>query len=51
MRSRLVATVLIALVTLPLLVPQARAQNALVVSVWGENSLMRSRRATLRSSA
>jgi putative spermidine/putrescine transport system substrate-binding protein len=37
MRSRLVVTVLIALVTLPLLVPQARAQNALVVSVWGGN--------------
>jgi len=36
MRSRLVA-ILVALLTLPLLVPQARAQNALVVSVWGGN--------------
>jgi putative spermidine/putrescine transport system substrate-binding protein len=36
MRPRLVVTVLIALVTLSL-VPPARAQNALVVSVWGGN--------------
>ena len=36
MRSRLVVTLFVALLTLPLLVPPARAQNALVVSVWGE---------------
>jgi putative spermidine/putrescine transport system substrate-binding protein len=36
MRSRLLLTILVALLTLPL-VPPARAQNALVVSVWGGN--------------
>ena len=37
MRSRLVVVVLVALLMLPLLAPHARAQNALVVSVWGGN--------------
>ena len=38
MRSRLVVvTLLVALLALPLLAPRARAQNALVVSVWGGN--------------
>ena len=37
MRSRLVVVVLVALLTLPLLAPHARAQNTLVVSVWGGN--------------
>ena len=37
MRSRLaVVTLLVALLTLPL-VPPARAQNSLVVSIWGGN--------------
>src|SRR5687767_15610189 len=36
MRSRLAVAILLALLTLPL-VPPARAQNALVVSVWGGN--------------
>jgi putative spermidine/putrescine transport system substrate-binding protein len=36
MRSRLVAAILVALLTLPLVSP-ARAQDALVVSVWGGN--------------
>jgi putative spermidine/putrescine transport system substrate-binding protein len=37
MRARILVAVLVALLTLPLLVPPARAQNALVVSVWGGN--------------
>src|SRR5687767_4426838 len=37
MRSRLFVAVLVALLTLPLLAPHARAQNTLVVSVWGGN--------------
>jgi putative spermidine/putrescine transport system substrate-binding protein len=37
MRSRLVLVVLVALLALPFPVPTARAQNALVVSVWGGN--------------
>jgi putative spermidine/putrescine transport system substrate-binding protein len=37
MRSRLAAMLLLALLTLPLLVLPARAQSALVVSVWGGN--------------
>src|SRR2546430_6734623 len=36
MRSRLMVTMLLALLMVPL-VPPARAQNALVVSVWGGN--------------
>ena len=36
MRSRLMVTMLLALLTVPL-VPPARAQNALVVSIWGGN--------------
>jgi hypothetical protein len=38
MRSRLVVTVLVALLTLPLLVPPARAQNTLVVSVFSRDA-------------
>jgi putative spermidine/putrescine transport system substrate-binding protein len=37
MRSGLVAAVLVALLALPLVVAPARAQNTLVVSVWGGN--------------
>jgi putative spermidine/putrescine transport system substrate-binding protein len=37
MRARLTAVVLLALLALPVVVPSARAQNALVVSVWGGN--------------
>jgi putative spermidine/putrescine transport system substrate-binding protein len=37
MRSRLFVAVVVALLTLPLLAPHARAQNTLVVSVWGGN--------------
>src|SRR5438094_2757800 len=36
MRSRLMVTMLLALLMVPL-VPPARAQNALVVSIWGGN--------------
>ena len=37
MRARNVVTVTVALLTLGLVVPQARSQNALVVSTWGGN--------------
>jgi len=37
MRPRILVSVLALLLALPLLAPEARAQNALVVSVWGGN--------------
>ena len=37
MRSRLAMVIVVALLVLPMVVPPARAQNALVVSIWGGN--------------